>query len=248
MRNNLARAMVLAACVLAACDSGGNAAPDTLGSTPPTASLPSATTTEASAASTVPATTVDDGAIGLSPDGPWRRVDSAPGVTLPGLVYELMPGLWVWLPIEEDIPNGITWVLNDNDLPIIEAYLQARLVYFTAITSDPIDLELAGWKTWYADGGAAYRPSLEQRRTEGQVADLDVGVVLRPVVMGEERTDTTAIVADCLLDGAVFRMPDGSLAAGSTLGVLPYGSAAALEQVGLAWKVVQIGHQPEVCE
>jgi hypothetical protein len=75
----------------------------------------------------VPVTTFDEATIQLSPDGPWRR-RLAPGITTPGLVYELMPGLWVWLPTEEDIPNGITWVLNEADLPIIEAYLQARLV------------------------------------------------------------------------------------------------------------------------
>jgi hypothetical protein len=37
--------MLLMACGVAACDSGGNAAPDTLGTTPPTAKLPPATTT-----------------------------------------------------------------------------------------------------------------------------------------------------------------------------------------------------------
>ena len=72
--------------------------------------------------------------IGLSADGPWTLVDSAPGVTTPGLVYELMPGLWVYLPVVEDIPNGITWTLNEEDRPIIEAYLQARLVYYLAVT------------------------------------------------------------------------------------------------------------------
>lgn len=247
MRRNLSRAIVVMACALSACDSGGNAAPDTLGTLESVATLPPTTSTDPAAPSTLPAATIDDGTLGLSPDGPWRQVDSAPGVTTPGLFYELMPKLWVYLPLEEDIPNGITWVLNEADLPIIEAYLQARLVYFTAVTSNPIDLELAGWDEWYMDGGAAYRPRLEARRAEGQVVDLDVGVVLRPFVMGEERTDTTAIVADCVLDGGVFRMPDGSLAAGSTLGVAADGIAARMDRTTGQWRILQIGSYEDAC-
>ena len=87
MRHNLARVALLAACALAACDAGGNAAPDTLGTTAPTATLPPATTATTAAASTVPVTTFDEATIQLSPDGPWRRVDSAPGITTPGLFY-----------------------------------------------------------------------------------------------------------------------------------------------------------------
>lgn len=246
MRHNLARAMLLMACGVAACDSGGNAAPDTLGTTPPTATLPPATTTIVEA-STTPSTTAAAEGIGLSPGGPWQRVDSAPGVTQPGLVYQLMEGLWVWLPVVEDVPHGITWVLNETDLPVIEAYLQARLVYFTAITADPIDLDLPGWKQWYADGGAAYRDILQVRRSQGQVAELDAGVVLRPFVMGEERTDTSAVVADCFLDGGVFKLADGSMAPGSTPGVQPYGSAARLSLGPKGWIVQQVSHQQETC-
>ncbi|MEI7547977.1 MAG: hypothetical protein WCK21_07965, partial [Actinomycetota bacterium] len=169
------------------------------------------------------------------------------GVTQPGLSYQLMPGLWVYLPVKEDIPKGMTWVLNEKDRPIIEAYLMARLTYFQAITSDPINVDLPGWKQWYTDGGALYRPDLLARKKQGQVADLDVGVVLRPQVIGEERTDTTAVVFDCFLDGGVFRLPDGSLAPGSTPGVVPYGSVARLSLTGSRWIVKQNGQQPDAC-
>lgn len=249
MRLGLVRAVLLAACALTACDSGGNAAPPTLGTAPPAVSMPPTTTAPpptTTAASAAPAS-LPPGTVELSPDGPWRRVDSAPGITQPGLTYELMEGLWVWLPTVEDLPNGINWVLNEEDLPVIEAYLQARLVYFQAITSDPIDLAHPGWKTWYADEGAAYREGLTARIDQGQVADISDGVVLRPIVMGEERTDSTAIVADCMLDGGVFRMPDGSLAAGSSPGVAPYGSAARLTGGADQWIVAQISKQPGAC-
>jgi len=247
MRPNVTRAALALACVLAACDSGGNAAPDTLSTTPVTASLPATTTTSPpeTTGSVVPVTG-QPGEIQLSPDGPWTRVDSAPGVTQPGLVYLLMPGVWVWLPTVEDIPNGVTWVLNEDDLPVIEAYLQARLVFFRAITSSPMDLSSAGWQQWYADGGAAYKDRLQPRVDQGQVADLDVGVVLRPEVMGEERSDTTALIVDCVLDGGVFLLPDGSLAPGSTRGVEESGSAFRLV-LSDNWQVTEAGSFEQAC-
>ncbi|MDO8392721.1 MAG: hypothetical protein Q7V57_19770 [Actinomycetota bacterium] len=248
MRPITRTALVLVAGLLAACDSGGNAAPATLDTVVSTASVPASTTTVASEASTTTvAATVPDGAVSLAADGPWTLVDSAPGVTDPGLVYLLMPGLWVYLPIEEDIEHGITWVLNDDDVPVIEAYLMARLTYFTAITTDPIDLDLEGWTRYYADGGEQYRVNLEGRRAQGQVGDLDVGVVLRPVVLGEDRSDATAIVFDCVLDGGVFRLPDGSLAAGSTPGVVPSGIGMRLLSTAEGWVIEQVGKQPDAC-
>ncbi|MBI4933350.1 MAG: hypothetical protein HY828_05695 [Actinobacteria bacterium] len=235
--------------VLAACGGGGTADLSTI----PTTVLPSsvastaAPTTVADSPSSTVAVTTAPGTIGLSADGPWRQVDSAPGITTPGLVYELMPKLWVYLPITEDVPNGITWTFNETDRPLIEAYLQARLVYFAAVTTSPMDLDNPGWQEWYADGGAVYRPGLEARDREGQVADLDVGVVLRPQVIGDERTETDGIVFDCVLDGGVFRMPDGSLAEGSTIGVVADGVGYRMASVQGTWKVTGVGTQPEAC-
>ena len=167
--------------------------------------------------STPPATSADplpDAVVQLSPDGPWRRVDGAPGVDTPGLFYELMPQLYVYLPLEEDLDHGITWTLGADDVPIIEAYLQALLVYYRAATVDPIDLDDPGWDRWYSDGGTALRESLQVRRDRGEHVELKDSVVLRPNVAGDERTSSTALVTDCILDGAVFLRPDGTLARG----------------------------------
>ena len=195
-----------------------------------------------STSSVVPATSVPvPGVVGLSPGGPWRLVDSAPGVTTPGLVYELMPKLWAVIQVEETEQSTYSWTLNDADRPIIEAYLQAKLTYFTAVTSNPINLDLPGWTQFYADDGAAYAPSLGERRDQGQVADLDLGVVLQPQVLGDERSESTALVADCVLDGGVFRLPDGSLAPGSTLGVTNLGIAVRLELIDGRWLVREVG-------
>ena len=231
------------------CAAGEGAQLDTI---PPTSATvgPLPTLPETTAAATTepaPTATLPDGVIGLSADGPWTLVDSAPGVTTPGLVYELMPGLWVYLPLVEDIPNGITWTFNEADRPIIEAYLQAKLVYYTSITSRPIDLSNAGWTEWFANGEIPNRGSLEARRDDGQIADLDGGVVLRPQVTGDDRSDVMAIVFDCVLDGGYFLMPDGSLAAGSTFGVVESAVAYRLEIGATHWVVTQTGRQPSAC-
>ena len=249
MRPNVTRAALALACVLAACDSGGNAAPDTLSTTPVTASLPATTTTSPpeTTGSLVPVTG-QPGEIALSPDGPWTRVDSAPGITQPGLVYLLMPGVWVWLPTVEDIPNGINWVLNEDDLPVIEAYLQARIVFFRATSQDPIDLNDPGWEQWFSDDGvASYTPVLTSRRDRHEFFDVADGVVLRPTVWGEERTDSTAIVMDCMLDGGVWRLPDGSLGQGSTPGVAPNGIGARISLRDGQWAVGGVSKELLAC-
>ncbi len=212
----------------------------TSSSTPGVASTVVASST-AAASSTVVPVSVPPGAVGLSPDGPWRLVDSAPGVTTPGLVYELMPKLWAVIQVEETEQSTYSWTLNDADRPIIEAYLQAQLTYFTAVTSNPINLDLPGWTQFYADGGAAQFVNLQARKNAGQTADLDLGVVYFPEVLSDERSETTALVADCFLDGGVFRLPDGTLAPGSTPGFVETPWATRMSLVGERWVVVEEG-------
>ena len=215
---------------------------------PPTASASAATsstagptlpeTTAPAAPTTVP---VAVPVVGLSPDGPWRLVDSAPGVAAPGLVYELMPKLWAVIQVEETDESTYPWTLNEADRPIIEAYLQAQLTYFTAATSDPIDLDLPGWTEFYADGGATRRGRLAKRKADGQLVDMDLGVVLYPQVLGDERSSALAIVSDCVQDGSVFRARGGELAVGSTVGISAYDWGARLQRVNGRWVVTQEG-------
>ncbi len=248
-------ALAVAVLTMVSCaNEDGNSGVATLPTAPPTAAPTAApTTVSTSSATTVVSTststessttaagTLPPGTVGLSPDGPWHLVDSAPGVTTPGLVYELMPKLWAFIQVEETDQSTYPWTLTEPDRPIIEAYLQAQLTYYTAITSDPINLELPGWTEFYAGGGSARFDRLAQRRAEGQVADLDIGVVLQPQVLGDERTADTAIVSDCVSDGGVFLMPDGSLAPGSTRGITPFDWGARLRLVQGVWVVVEEG-------
>jgi hypothetical protein len=253
-----------AAALLAAC-SGSSAHPPTLPAvhtSPPSAIVPGGSvgapsttvigaTTSSSPGATSPVSTSTtapaEGGVHLSAGGPWTRVASAPGITTPGLVYQLMPKLWVYLPTEEDVSKGVIWTLRAPDVPIIEAYLQARLVYFEAITSDPIDVSAPGWDKWYADGGKALKSALQQAISGGWTADLDVGVVLRPEVIGDGRDATNAIVFDCVLDGGVFRLPTGELAPGSTAGVTKQGFGARIIRRKGRWSVTQVGEQVAAC-
>ena len=225
-----ATAAVTTAVATTAAETAGTGAPTTTGVVESTAT-----------------TAVPDGFVGLSADGPWKLVDSAPGVDSPGLVYELMPKLWAFLPTEEVPDDGNLFVPQPQDVPIIEAYLQAKLVYFRAASQDPIDLDDPGWTEFFGDQGDGYREVLEPKRSQGQHADLDLGVVLRPYVIGEQRTESFAIVFDCVLDGGVFVMPDGSLAPGSSRGVGESGGGAPVRWTGTRWLVDRVGEQAEAC-
>lgn len=247
-----AAALLLAAC---ADERGGLAtvAPvTTLVTVPPAEPVP----TEPS--STLAPTTTDDGlgpeatdppGITTLGEGPWRRVDGAPGIDTPGLFYELMPELWVYLPVVEDIDAGILWTLGDRDVAIIEAYLQARLTYYRAVTQDPIDLDDEGWDRWYAKQGTDwYMTFLPGRRDLGQVTDLDLGVVLEPEVIGDERTDTTAIVFECLHDGSVLRESDGRMSDNSIRGVGQVGYAYRMELIDRLWRIVGVYSADMACQ
>jgi hypothetical protein len=230
------------------------ASPPAPASTPPPVSstqVPAATSSVAAStlpvSSTTATTVLPPGVVGLSPDGPWKLVDSAPGVTTPGLVYELMPKLWVFLPTEESRDDGNLFVPAPDDIPIIEAYLQARLVFFRATESNPISLEDPGWAAYYSDRGESYFTVLRPRLSEGQHFDRDLGVVLRPYVLGEGRSDTDAIVFDCMLDGGVWRFPNGSLSPTAIPGVAPNGLSARISMFGDRWITDGVANQPEAC-
>lgn len=219
---------------------------------PPTEPVPTdaggADTTAGSVLDTAaPTTVLPDGVVGLSADGPWRLVDSAPGVDTPGLVYELMPKLWAFLPTEPSADDGSLFVPQPQDIPIIEAYLQARLVFYEATIQSPMDFANPGWVDWYVDGGETYRDALTPRNDAGQYVDLDVGVVHRPYVLGERRTESASIIFDCELDGGVWRMPDGTLGPGSTPGVVRDGVEATIVRVDGRWMVAHVAEQSLAC-
>lgn len=197
---------------------------------------------------TMPPAVVDDGVARLSADGPWVLVDSVPGITSPGLAYQLLPKLWAFLPTEPNPEDGSLLVPSPADIPIIEAYLKARLVFYRATSQRPIDLDDPGWaETYTEESVAGYRKTLGRRIEAGQAVDFDSGVVLRPYVTGDDRTDTTAIVFDCELDGSVWRDEEGVLSADSSPGIGLDGLAASAEFVDSTWKLSGISKHTGAC-
>jgi len=249
--------------VLVACAHSGGATAALPPASPSTSSVVITTTVATTVVITTPITTAITTAITapittaapsttvaprlqLSADGPWRRVDSAPGITTPGLFYELMPKLWAYLPLEMDLEHGIAWTLhNPDDIPVIEGYLRAQMTFVSATTQRPMDLRASTWSATFDD--PATIAWLEAAQRDAANLDLDLGVVLRPEVIGDERTESTAFIYDCTLDGSVFRNADGSVAPGSHHRIALSGTGFRLRVADGRWKVVQMGDQPEAC-
>ena len=252
LRSTLAAAIAVTA-ALAACDSGSAepvppsdlstpVATVTLVPTPSSSPTTVAESTTSAATTTIatapPTATVPVGSPVLSPDGPWTLVDSAPGITSVGLVYELMPKLWVFLPTQEDRPNGYFWTFNELDRPAIEGYIKALLTRYRSTDSVPATLDDEGWDLYYTPENAAIvMPPYQAQSDRGEYTDLDLGVVLRPSVIEDNRTETYTIVTDCELDGAVLRNADGSYADGATPGIMITGYAAGMRLLDGSWKM-----------
>ena len=260
LRSTLA-AFIAVTAALAACDNGSAepvppsdlSTPVATVTQPPSTSSPSTTVadTTTSGATTTVATvkpTVPAGAPMLSPDGPWTLVDSAPGINSVGLVYELMPKLWVFLPTQEDRPNGYFWTFNELDRPAIEGYIKAMLTRYRSTDSVPATLDDEGWTLYFTPENAAIiKPKYQAKSDAGEYTDLDLGVVLRPRVIEDERTESYTIVLDCQIDGAVRRNADGSLAAGATPGIGQLGYAAGMLLADGAWKLDQFSDSVAGC-
>lgn len=242
--------LLVASVVVGACGAHPLAPPATLapmkGVSDVALAVPTTAQVPASTASTMPGGS--DSAAQLSAGGPWHLVDSAPGVRAPGLVYQLLPGLWAWLPVDENLRRGVVWTFTAADREVVEAYLQARLTIVRAGTTTPFGDDDPGWARWFLDGGTAFRSLLRERRQRGETYDLDRGVVLRPTVLGEERSADTAIVFDCVLDGGLWVRPDGSPGEGTRRGTYPTGVATRLRRVTGEWRIDHLTAQAEACE
>ena len=249
--------VVFALVVLAGCGGGSGSAPatdvavaDAITTVAASSTTGVSTTIEVTTTgptTTIVATTVP-GQLGLSPDGPWHLVDSAPGVEGVGLVYELMPKLWVFLPTEVDLERGYLWTFNEEDRPIIEAYLMAVLTRYRSTDSVPATLDDPGWDLYYTpELKAQILPQYQERSEAGTYTDLDLGVVLRPRVIEDGRTASYAVVLDCRLDGAVLRNTDGTYAEGALPGVSASGFANALQLEVPSWRLMGFNKEASAC-
>src|SRR5688500_14925038 len=166
---------------------------------------------ETSTSTTEAPVTTEPGITGpMFSDALGTKVDTAPGVNTPGDTRELMPGLWVHIAWEPDPNDPSVFTVQPGDEEILEAYANARRVYYEAATTT-VDISSPEWAEYYLDAGEQYREILEDRTRNGERRDLDLGVVIRPYIPVDQRTATSAVVLDCQLDGSVWRESDGSL-------------------------------------
>jgi len=175
-------------------------------------------------------------------------VDSIPEVTEPGLYYELsLPGLYAYFPEKVNDDDPVFWNMNEADRPIIEAYLNAQLTINQAMLTRPMDFNLAGWNLYFEDGGAAMQQVLQPRSAAGLALDVDLGIVMRPWILEDGRSATTALVVDCVNNGSVLAQSDGTLAGTSSRGWGPNSYIASMVLVDGAWKLERLEDWEDAC-
>ena len=172
------------------------------------------------------------------------KVDTAPGVTTRGDTRKLLDeGLWAHIPWEID-PNDLSQLsVNPEDVPIIEAYVRANIVYYRAAlgqttTDDP---DFAKYST---TGGHVFDSGFNERKQRAVILSLGSGALLRPYVLGDNRTETTAVIFDCELDD------EQEIPIGGTPKLHPMhrdGQYATMVKVGGQWKIDKAGLMPSAC-
>lgn len=249
--------VVCLALTLVACSDPGS----TLETVPPTTSSGAAgtTTTATTVADTTPggtdaavttaATTEPVTATTLAlTEGPWTVVTSIPEVTEPGLYYELsLPGLYAYFPTKISEDDQVFWTMNDADRPVIEAYLHAQLTINQSMLTRPMDFTLAGWDQYFADGGASLIEIMQPRSDDDLALNVDLGIVLRPWVIDDGRTETTATVVDCVQNGSVLQRSDGSFGPSSSPGWGVNAYAAEMVLTDGQWQVKNLSYWDDAC-
>ena len=217
---------ITAVLMLAACTNSGNqVAPvsfDTIVPAAPTTSTSTpATTTTAAATTIVPTTvapTLDPTTTAMSPtegltgpmfsDALGVKVATAPGIHTAGDTRQLLPeGLFVHLAWESDPNDFSVFSPIPEDIPILEAYANASLAYYRAFITT-VDITAPEFGQYFLDSGRKYEANFDQARRDGYIGSLGNGVVLRPYVLGDQRSDTTAVVLDCSLKDESYVLTD----------------------------------------
>lgn len=180
-------------------------------------------------------------------DGP--RVDSVPGVDSPGEIVELLDGVWVFIPSEADPddPNVVPPLAEDTE--ILAAYAEAQAAYHEQASQEPLDPEpSARLEAAILDGGQLLAENILRPQSEaGRHLDLSDGIVLRPVVIADPRSDTEAFIFDCQFDGTVFVDADGAPADGQARGVKEFPQIASLVRVDGRWIVDRLTRDERAC-
>ncbi len=217
-------------------DAGGH----TAGSIPARAAT-SAPVDQTTSTPTTPTTAIDGPRLSA---GLGTAVDTAPSVRTRGDTRRLLTeGLFVHLAWEPDAKDPSVFTPLAEDLPILEAYIGAQLAYYRAALglSRPDDPEL---DRFLVDGRVRFADAIAARAAAGLTLQLGSGVVLRPHVLGDQRTASTAVVLDCYLHDEQ-ELPVGATAVPGPMRT--YGLVATMVLLDGTWKVDRTGRETGVC-
>ena len=255
-------ATALACALLAAC-SGGNEVADltTVAPAPSSTASVAVTTTEpepsavatTEAATTVPDTTAtpettaaDDGLTGpMFSDALGVKVDSAPGVNTRGDTRQLLPeGLYVHIAWEPDPQDPSVFTVQPDDVAILEAYANAVTAFYRTATTDLV-IDPAEFDPYMVDSGAQFERSLEGALAGGFVDTLGTGVYLRPYVLADQRTPTSAVIFDCTISDEAFVLR--ATPARESSEPVQRGQLATMVLIEGRWKVEAFAEEPTAC-
>lgn len=189
--------------------SSSTSASNTTSSVPAT-SGPTRSTMESTGIATTTTDAVDPGTTPPEPgllvdvpgDGAAALPAAAAAIDVPGEVYELIPGLFLFVPTADSATDpNVEPPLPEHRL-IIEAYARAMAADYALITQNPIpglspevDWNPSRTDNWDVEYASVVEPSLQA----GLHLDLRDGDLLRPIVLADPSTETVAFIADCSL-------------------------------------------------
>lgn len=219
---------------------------DAASTTQPPPSSAATTTTFPATSTTPPPPSTTDGLTGpMFSDALGVKVDSAPGVRTRGDTRRLLDeGVYVHIAWEPDPTDASVFTVQPDDIAILEAYAMAQATYYRAamgqITTDHPDFD-----KYIVGGGRGLNNALEDRRRRGKVLSVGSGVLLRPYVLGDNRTDKSAIILDCTLHNE----QEIDLAGGNPVlaDLHPQGQFAVMAKTDEGWKVERVGLEPGAC-
>lgn len=265
MRRLRRASVVIIAFAMVACSGTGDSAPEitapppTRASTPEAGTAPNRTGPTGSAAPTTETTTTEPPPTVTTtttvepddflPEDLGTPVDSAPGVDSPGEVVELMDNVWLFIPSEPDPEDANVIPPLPEDADIITAYARAQKAYHEQASMNPMPaVPTDDVKAALADGGTRLAENIFAPRSAAREhLDLTDGILLRPIVIADPRSNTEAFIFDCQFDGTVFVNSDGSLAEGQTPGVKAFPQIASVIKVDGEWIVERLTRDERAC-
>jgi hypothetical protein len=173
------------------------------------------------------------------------KVATAPGVNTPGDTRQLLPeGLYVHIAWTADPTDPSVFTVQPDDIPILEAYANAVTTYYraamtTVTTDDP------GFAEYFVDGGALFDKAFERRRAALERIMIGAGVFLRPYLLSDQTTASSAVVLDCLLNDEAY-VAQGAVA--PPVGTpVAYGQVVTMVLVDGRWLVDKAGPEARAC-